>query len=255
MLGGALNQLRKRIPASIAATALVAMLFLLWAATESPSYQQCQSDRATAYSYYDENGGLDAAETFFVCEGIAIGQNGEFITAMATVALVFSTILLWAATRDAAKIAERSLRDLERPWLLVTAVAHAAPFDDANQRVEFQVTNCGKQAGIIEGIRGGSKADRAVDIESIPMKEASNKEVGDTVRPDEPATLTIPFKIGFTPEDIEHLKKGEAEFIIRGAVLYRGLTNQKCETGFCWRYDRERDRLVRHGGEKHNYAK
>jgi hypothetical protein len=228
---------------------------MLWVATASTSYHECDENQQKGHAYQTGHPLIDGAHVFFACEGAAIGNNGEFITALATIALVASTILLWGATEEMAVISKQSLQDLERPWLLISSLNHGAPFLDKDPRIEFRVTNYGKQAAIITGIRGGSGVGPALTIDGIPQKEASNNRVGDTVAPGDFAVLAIPIKTPFNAQERQMLRSGTFKYITRGGLLYRGLTGQKCETGFCLLFERESDTLVRHGGEQYNYAK
>jgi hypothetical protein len=55
--------------------------------------------------------------------GNFLDRHSELITAIATIALVWSTILLWGATKRTAELAERSLTELEAPTIFIDFAA------------------------------------------------------------------------------------------------------------------------------------
>lgn len=231
------------------------VFLMLWAASGSPSYGQCDSEQQENYANYYSPDLLEYAHTVFVCEGRSIAENGEFITALATIALVFSTILLWLATRETAKIAERSLTDLERPWLHVTDIDVEGILTNPPTLL-LEKVNYGRTVGTIKGIKAGFKVSpNEIDPASVPIKDREMDEVRNTIPPDKPYTSRARFKEYAHANIPVLIDAGDAKVVFRGVLVYRGLTDQAFETGFCFRYDAERKILVRYGGDEYNYTK
>jgi hypothetical protein len=243
-----------RLALAIAGVLLV-LAICTWGVTFSASYKKCVAENREQPSQQEKAQFGYRVGTLTYCEAVFANENGEAIAGLSTIVLTVSTILLWIATRDTAKIAERSLNDLERPWLLVAEVDSETIFFDT-PRLSFMMTNYGKQAAIITGISGGAKATVGkVDIRTISLKQRHYEEVGNTIAPGHPASMEIPLKAFEGTDPIGMLMRGDAEYAIRGIIFYEGLTKQRCETAFCWRYDPKRKRLVRQGGEAYNYAR
>jgi hypothetical protein len=235
------------------------LLLLLWGATWSPSYSQCNGNAEADYSDYEGPSLFEGVSTFVICENRTIGQNGEFITALATVALVLSTILLWSATRQSVDIANRALNDLERPWVFITDASTAGLFE-APSYVEIEKGNFGRQTAIIKGVRAGYRVSSfEVTVTSLAeittpereLEELSNLVVAD---PDKRYTSKIRFPTyppGVIPMGIAG---GSYNYVLKGAPLYKGPTETPYETAFCFRYDAKSERFVRFGGPKYNYT-
>jgi hypothetical protein len=68
-----------------------------------------------------------------------------------TVSLARSTQAAARAGKDAAEIAQRSLTDLEWPYIFIFGVRHFKQDSDKDWFVEFTVANYGKMPAIIEG--------------------------------------------------------------------------------------------------------
>lgn len=169
--------------------------------------------------------------------------------------LFVSTIGLWLATRKSAGISERALTDLERPWALITKAAVEGIFKDS-PFIEIEKGNFGRAAGTIVGIRAGSKIySFEIDPASIPMTEHPLDEVGNALVPDNLYWSKISLKPYKEPQVPAGIEAGAYNFVLRAVLNYRGLTKATYETGFCFRYDADRNRFVRYGGEKYNYTK
>ncbi|HVA18326.1 MAG TPA: hypothetical protein VMV59_11510 [Candidatus Dormibacteraeota bacterium] len=172
-----------------------------------------------------------------------------------TAFLVIATIGLLRATKRSAKIAERALTDLERPWALITNAGVQGIFSDP-PFVEIEKQNIGRAGGIVRGVKAGFHISSSeIDVDSIKLTEWDLDEVGNLLAPDKVYTSKISFKPYKEPQVAAGIKAGAYNFILRAVLHYRGLTKANYETGFCFRYDAERERFVRHGGEQYNYTK
>ena len=169
--------------------------------------------------------------------------------------LFASTIGLWLANRKTARIAERALVDLERPWVLITNAAVQGIFSDP-PFIEIEKGNFWRAAGSVVGIRAGFKIySLEIDPASIKMTEHPLEEVGNALVPSNTYTSKISFKPYREPQVPAGIEAGAYNFVLRAVLNYRGLTEATYETGFCFRYQAERNRFVRYGGEKYNYTK
>jgi hypothetical protein len=169
--------------------------------------------------------------------------------------LVVSTALLWRANNRSAAIAERALSDLERPWVLITDASITGIFADP-PFIEIEKGNFGRAAGTVVGIRAGFKIySFEIDPASIKMTEHSLDEVGNALVPDKLYTSKISFKPYREPQARTGIEAGAYNFVLRAVLQYQGLTDATYETGFCFRYEAERNRFIRYGGKNYNYTK
>jgi hypothetical protein len=87
---------------------------------------------------------INAISTIFIAAFTAV--LGIF-----TIRLASSTQVAAKAANDAAEIAQRSLTDLERPYIFIFGVRQIRHVVDDEWYVEFTVANYGKMPAIIEG--------------------------------------------------------------------------------------------------------
>jgi hypothetical protein len=82
-----------------------------------------------------------------------------FLVAIFTAVLSGSTLLLWWQTRKSAKIAERALTELERPYLFILdynwLLAEKAKADDLKCGLVYSVMNGGKLPAFIRSVKVG----------------------------------------------------------------------------------------------------
>jgi hypothetical protein len=169
--------------------------------------------------------------------------------------LFVSTIGLWLANRKTARIAERALIDLERPWTLITNASVHGIFSDP-PFIEIEKGNFGRAAGTIAGIQAGIKIySFEIDPASIKMTEHPLDEVGNAMIPGNLYRSKISLKPYKESQVSAGIEAGAYNFVVRAVLSYRGLTRTTYETGFCFRYVAERNQFFRYGGEKYNYTK
>ncbi len=110
----------------------IALSVVVWFVVSSQGFRDCEQHQGqypTAQNTYDKSAAILVSDPSVVsiwlsCSGGFANENGAAITALATIALVLSTILLWRVTkvsaqagRDSVDIARRALTELERPFL------------------------------------------------------------------------------------------------------------------------------------------
>jgi hypothetical protein len=88
---------------------LIAVAALIYLATLSSSYRQCDSDRQQGYSQYGEPNFFEKSGTLIVCEGATIDANGELLTALGTLAVASFTLTLWLATIEQGRLTRESI--------------------------------------------------------------------------------------------------------------------------------------------------
>ena len=87
---------------------------------------------------------------------LSLADISAFITAAFTVVLGVSTIALWLATKRTAEIAERSLSEVERPWLFIegTTITRrelpGEPIEPNNWYISFRCRNVGRTPAVVE---------------------------------------------------------------------------------------------------------
>jgi hypothetical protein len=124
-----------------AAILLMALIASGYLASWSPSYQQCEADNTKNVTQEKTTNFNHRISVIIVCEGTFANKNGSAIAALATIALVISTIGLWIVTGTAAGAAQASADAAitgQRPWVKID-IKHASDLtDDGNGvRLEF----------------------------------------------------------------------------------------------------------------------
>ncbi len=196
-----------------------------------------------------------------------IELSSGFFTALFTGVLAWSTIRLWDATRETARIAQQSLTDLERPYLFISKLRPAEHGADGTQaRALYTVTNHGKAPAMIESVEAGyfSTGDTAAVYgpESAPNGLITTHIIG----PGETVTdiqvnsrphIPLAGVVDAAQTKVVHVPQffPSEDLLVRVKIFYEGTFSREHETAACWRFDTEAVCFVRHGGKPENYIK
>lgn len=192
--------------------------------------------------------------------------------------LVISTFLLWRASRRSAKIAERALIELERPFIVIEVLQSGLTFT-ANGSVtspisnfKYQFVNHGRTpAHLVELVETWPVVDRVTDDTD------TNKFKSVLPDPIDPAThrgRSLPFGVvvgaakpyelsanALAVMDIQRLivrpflHSLGSDLYFLGYVRYRDIFNVCYLLGFCAVYDFVGARFVLMGDERYNYVR
>lgn len=197
-------------------------------------------------------------------------ESSAVWTAIFTGLLTVSTIGLWSVTRvaanaarDAAKIAERSLTDLERAYLFFGEVTDPgfAPARDGNSLEirtgrKYFIINHGKTPAILtEVLERDVRLDWSPNF-ALPVPIDSSKERGQTL----PngigvgAGLKHEFVYEFPVMSYIGVIHRSQELFFMGYVRYTDIFKRRHRTGFCLHYDISSESFRAVGGDDYNYT-
>jgi hypothetical protein len=188
------------------------------------------------------------------------------VTALFTIILGVSTVLLWCATSEAAKIARRALTELERPFVFAEASDPTESLGTAGwdammaaQRGEIKITlhNYGRTPAVITRLwmEPSSHAKGAQPAPINPLSVGGRElPVGVVAVADRPYSESenIPTSI-FT--DAEEIAAGRLIPWIVGFARYTDIFDRHHITGFTQRFDVVGKRFVVWGDKRYNYAR
>jgi hypothetical protein len=248
--------------------------FSTYAATFSGSFRKCVSHRLTDYRREEGRQFFPTGEVLLVCEGVTLDENGELVTALATVALVISTILLWIATREAdrtnrisanaakaaAEIAERSLTDLEGPFLFPVILTNdifsllrpfrvydhfSSPHNPARPTIEFTFKNYGRTPALPLNMSAVFFIGDGNDRRGDPL---GNSFIIETlIGPGDSAAVTIERNMQDTIDtwdDYRTVMAGTSRIFFKGAILFSDIFGNRYEQTFCLSWSPIRDGFV-----------
>lgn len=130
----------------IAGTAIV-LLVLARLVAVSPTFQHCMAQQPTLAPGQSSNNERTVT-LFLVCLDKVLDANSNSIVAAFTFVLAISTIALWRATRESVRLAQKTLTDLERPYVYAMPTVHTlaeyfrGTVDAAT--VTFRIKNIGR---------------------------------------------------------------------------------------------------------------
>jgi hypothetical protein len=248
----------KQLAILFAAITVFAAAFLLVERSSSPFFQSCIS----------EGGGDKGEETakeshhrissvvirYVRCTGRFVDGHGVGITAIFTIVLSASTILLWIVTNkaaEAAKAAAEHIPVVEGAFVYVLKVEEDLfgdrlnwiekdQFEGGMPRVQIRLKNFGKTPAFIERF--------AVHLNCIGTDiNVSGKEVhiqpntiigaGEESPPASSPSLRI--EITLTAAQATRIKKGSAAILLRGTLVYSDIWESQWTAPFDGRYDAE----------------
>jgi hypothetical protein len=199
-----------------------------------------------------------------------------------TAGLVAATILQFGALsyqaywlRRTVRVAERSLTEVERPYVFVFNV-HFMAGDVLNPpelypmpSILYTVANYGKTPAIIENVESAARIQVFVpnDLmeENVGMSlvvspimqsgEVRSDLIKDTRASFDPARGVR--EIALKPDGAYAVPqfRNDENIFFRIVVRYRGAFTGRHESAFCWRYDTDDQAFIQHGGEEYNYLK
>jgi hypothetical protein len=297
---------------------LIALCFfvLCLVAAETDVFQECMN-----HSYY-ESSDHEPPKGFAViisqlgwtqrCGGEFLIKDGEGITAFFTLVLGIATIGLWFSTRDlwkagerqlratrqaalasivsakaakkSAAVAERSLNDLERPWIFVhlapdlknppeqpsaaegtiyPVVRMTDPSDEIPLAV-FDIANHGRMPAIIEGcwieLGRAEIVGTGADIETGLVRDEFQGAIGPGEKRE---NLFVDCPAGREYGVVVNIITGESHpvptvgqdeiFVFYILIRYVDVAGGRHASSFCWRFDTGVNYWVQFGGDQYNY--
>jgi hypothetical protein len=263
-----LIKLKANIPEIFFGILIAVAIFVMGIAFESSRHQPANSQTANATN----NGGNPV-----------IAENGIKLTDWLLVGLNFflvcSTLMLWNANNRSARIAERALTELERPFVafvvITTALARRRllhPKDAGRplgviiiqDEIVFTLANHGRLAAIL---LGREDRLRICDLNCLPppLTSADIKETlpyGVIIAPQTQSPDTsrraIPREVFPADKDQWHdLEWGGKDLILMGIIRYRSALEIRdiYEMKFCAVFDPITERFLMRGGEEYNSHK
>jgi hypothetical protein len=240
----------------------VALLFVGVAFLILPPYEKyCESNYANDY--------YCSAYKVPVTLGAWLDLHAGAITALFTIVLGISTILLWKVTAKSAGIAERALTELERAYIFVDKIetnvsrffSSGLVWRDGEQTPIFRLwaVNFGRTPGNVEF--GVILFDVASEMPAQPTRlhttfsNPAAESVEIIIGPDK--TYGFPWMNSlqtFTNADVENIKKGAASLYCYGYLKYFDIFMKSHTTAFCRKYVWARDEWPPEGGKERNYS-
>jgi hypothetical protein len=180
-------------------------------------------------------------------------HNGAF-TALFTIVLAVSTILLWKATTRSARISERALTELERPWLFLqgaTVSRREAPGEQPipnNWYIKLRWKNIGRAPALID--RCSFKLADQSTIAAQP--DYTNSQEFLCVADVPPAETFDTNQIG--PSPASGIKDGKPiMFVLFGRMTYRELNGRAHHTGYAVEISPHMAAFSRHINNTYDY--
>jgi hypothetical protein len=176
--------------------------------------------------------------------------------------LFCSTIFLWSANNRSAKIAERALTDIERPYIYIfnpSGLKIDLDQEDPFHYFKYSIANYGKTPARIEGAFVGVSAGVAPrfprtvvgwdDFLISPLFVSGERRDSPTALiPDEIEIIETADEYGQYETPV---LTGDGALFLWIIVRYSGPFSKGHETSACWRWTETSRRLVLH--EKHNH--
>jgi hypothetical protein len=247
-----------------------ALLLLFWSlctygATLSPSYKTCETKNTNYESQSKNSNFFHRVSVIVVCEGVFANENGSAVAAIATIALVISTIGLWLVTgtaATAAKAAAEVIPTLERPYIFVVNIelrqlalgplaslaANPLQFIIPNGQIWFK--NYGRTPAIIYG------ASLNLILESTlpPIPSYAPPSGGELVIGSDKDSPPQSFGLNDVTEEMStEFQDGVRTYFLYGFVRYRDVFHKKHIYGFCAHYSLRERTWGRDGGDIYNY--
>ncbi len=199
----------------------------------------------------------------------------EAWTALATIAVAAFTLTLWLAsekmwylTQKSVGISERTLTELERPWIFIdlSPTLHGNPDDEFEAPYAlFDIVNHGRGPAIIQEFHG-----EVSSAELHPNAPLLRDEFHETIGPGrsmEKCKIHCP--LGFTYDvavDLAYYDRSAPapkaaqdgwEVFFQIVIRYLDIASAKHVSAYCWRYDSGVSRWVKFeekpGGNEYNY--
>jgi hypothetical protein len=255
-----LIKLKANIPEIFLGVFLTVAVFAVGMAVESSRSPSASGNAQTA----NRGGSLQAPEN-------ATDKTTDWLLVVLNFFLVGSTLLLWKANNRSAKIAERALTDLERPYLFILdynwLLIKEAEANGLKCGLIYSVANGGKLPAIIKGVKLGIQFGDAVpfaqneppvrDLLTAPLVEGGDRrrviqavsdEAADNGTIDPPFEYEIKGGLAFIPATA--FKTGRVIVII--SIEYDGAITTGHVTTTCWEWHPGKYAFTQYGGPEHN---
>jgi len=155
-----------------------------------------------------------------------------------TVAYVIVAAFQWWSIKRQADIAERTLTEIERPWMMIIPASFKIYPETGTTQTPRQITfswivrNVGRSPAWLTAGRAGAEKIRADELPPTPEYPKPFTYSLTPSPPDEEGREESA-RLNFTPAEYVALCEGRLDFIVRGYISYRGLGNRLHETRFC----------------------
>jgi hypothetical protein len=224
---------------------------------------------ASSFRYPPDNSGAHAAEQMSP-KGSADDRLANYMLALdvLNVFLVLSTIGLWFATRRSAKVAERALTELERPFVGIEIKDNGVRFDrntsvdsivEENERnLIFQFANYGRTPATITEMLDRIEVCRPNELPAVIDQNVTGNAFpfGVIVGADRSSTgSTRTPSEGIDQNTWMTFTHGDNELFLIGFVRFRDIFDRRHITGFCLRFNKADNRFLFEGDERYNYTR
>ncbi|HEY2069648.1 MAG TPA: hypothetical protein VGG48_08865 [Rhizomicrobium sp.] len=214
---------------------------VLYAATCSASFQECQTTRTSSYADYDNPDFFEQIGTLIVCEGVTGDANGELLTALATIAVAAFTLTLYFATSMQGRLAQASI-DLgraefiasHRPRLKVRSVHLGYATNATGSPIKFTIINTGDSDALVVVSRICS-IFMSDALRLLPPPYENRGDIGErTIEPGRFWDVQVPGVAVDYPS--ENVRKHGMELHLLGHIIYKDNRGRYFSTGFCRRW-------------------
>jgi hypothetical protein len=238
-----------------------------WILGTASSFNTCKAKQTTAQSEKATDNSpllalavVDNTAVSARCALHMIYEYRDATTAIATIFIALFTFTLWwstmkmmRATKDAVDLARQEFTATHRPKIIVHGMEVKLPGDE-RRHVHFRYVNAGDTdafiTSIVSRILWTAKSMVPADIEfsrhdviKEPILVPSGKN-GFAITPDGVDFVTL----------VRSGRGGHDTAFCVGVVVYRDTNDIERRTGFCRRYDSERERWLKVEDEDYEYA-
>lgn len=169
---------------------------------------------------------------------------GAFGSVVIVGILVWQNVLTRIAA-NAAKTSADSLKNIERPWLLITTLQHSSfPFGKERKNTSIATwffKNHGRTPAYICEVAGQfTMVEKIADLPAEPIyrRAPTYSDYGVIAPQEESTAVHIPYDLILVAPDIwSKLKSDEARLITSGLIRYKDAFGYEHETRFCYLYD------------------
>lgn len=242
---------------------------------KASSYERAEKGQP-AFVFLIIDGTLDIGKGFVRFLGANATEIAAAITALATIAIAWFTLTLraatdrlWSAGKDQLRVAERTLTELERPYMYLK-IKQSGLQTDANalvaarNRLEYSFKNTGRTvAHSMEhafriAIEGPGKFPDPIDPDNPPATDVERFPAGVIVEPNdhhEPPVRDLRLYDDDAKWQSFAAPGKRSQLFMLGYFRYGDIFGAVHVLGFCAQYDIVLQRFVLVGGDALNYAR
>jgi hypothetical protein len=227
-------------------------VFLLVERTSSPFFQKCISETSADESEQrgkEGNGSISSVIIAYAqCSGRFLDGHGAGITALFTIILAVSTILLWVVTNKAAEAAKAAAEHIP---IVEGAFAYVLLVEDLIRdqldsiekgqtaggmpRIRIRLKNFGKTPAFIETFRARLVSAGCIKIQGPHVSIQPNTIIG--AGAETPGYLSV--EISLSATDATAIKNRSAAILLEGTLVYSDMWETEWTAPFDGRYDVE----------------